>query len=382
MSFSEEFQNLLGNPSPVIRRFERLIAPVDDSGLERMAQESLRLTRLHFGKVVRLFAPIYLSNECINNCKYCGFSRDNPIVRTTLTVDELVQEARYLYERGLRSILLVAGEHPKFVSDGYLQECLDALRSFIPSLGLEIGPLPDDRYAEIVRHGAESLTVFQETYNKDVYVGLHTAGLKKNFEWRLDCPERAYHGGFKKLGIGALFGLSPWRKEAMALATHADYLQKKCWKAQLSISFPRMRPYAGNYEYEPDPELMLGDRELVQLMCALRICFPRIGFTISTRETPTMRDALLNIGTTNMSACAKTEPGGYTGVGEQSAHLTVKGNQVPLPEGKRGKCKVTEQFAISDERSAEELEEVIRQHGLEPVWKDWDEALNVPYEII
>lgn len=376
MAFSQELPGLLASPSPAVRQFERLIAPIDDAGLEQMAGECQRLTRMHFGKVIRLFAPIYLSNECINNCKYCGFSRDNPIIRTTLTVDELVAEARYLHERGLRNILLVAGEHPKFVTDGYLQDCLDALRPFIPSLGLEIGPLPDDRYAEIVRHGADSLTVFQETYDKAVYTTLHTAGLKKNFEWRLDCPERAYQGGFKKIGIGALFGLAPWRREAVALATHADYLQKHCWKAQISISFPRMRPYAGNYEYEPDPELMLNDRSLVQLMCALRICFPKIGFVVSTRETPRMRDALLHIGTTSMSACAKTEPGGYTGAGMKTAHLTVRGNQVDLPADRKGHCRATEQFAISDERSAEELAEAIRQHGLEPVWKDWDEGLD------
>lgn len=376
MSFSDELAGLLATPSPAVRHFRRLIQPVNDLRLEEMARESLRLTRLHFGKNIRLFAPIYLSNECINNCKYCGFSRDNPIIRTTLTVDELVTEARYLHDRGLRNILLVAGEHPKFVTDGYLQDCLDALRPFMPSLGLEIGPLPDDRYAEIVHHGAESLTVFQETYNEDIYRQLHTAGLKKNFAWRLDCPERAYHGGFKKIGIGALFGLAPWMQEATALATHVDYLQKHCWKAQISISFPRMRPYAGNYEYEPNPELMLTDRNLVQLMCALRICFPKVGFVVSTRETPRMRDALMNIGTTMMSACAKTEPGGYTGAGTKTAHMTVRGNRVELPQEKRG-CGATEQFAISDERSAEELAEAIKRHGLEPVWKDWDAALDV-----
>lgn len=199
-------------------------------------------------------------------------------------MDEVVQEARYLHGLGLRSILLVAGEHPKFVSDGYMQECLDALHSFIPSLGLEIGPLPDDRYAEIVRHGAEQLAVYQETYNREVYETLHTAGMKKNFNWRLDCPERAYQGGFRRIQIGALFGLSPWRREAMALAVHLDYLQKHCWKSALSVAFPRMRPYAGNYEYEPDPDLMLDDRHFVQLMAALRICFPKIGMSISTRE--------------------------------------------------------------------------------------------------
>ncbi|MEG0587975.1 MAG: 2-iminoacetate synthase ThiH [Akkermansia sp.] len=376
MSFSQDIPYLLDNPSLIVRKFTQLIQPTDDGQLEEMAMESRRLTRLHFGNAIRLFAPIYLSNECINNCKYCGFSRDNPIVRTTLSVDELVREARYLYDHGLRSILLVAGEHPKFVSDGYLQECLDALRTFIPSLGLEIGPLPDDRYAEIVQHGAESLTVFQETYNQEIYEQLHTAGNKKNYAWRLDCPERAYQGGFKKVGIGALFGLAPWRQEAKALATHIDYLQKHCWKSQLTISFPRMRPSASNYEYETDSDLMLNDRNMVQLMCALRICFPKIGFVVSTREAPAMRDSLMDICMTCMSAIAKTEPGGYTGAGESTAHLTVKGRQVSLPEEKRGHCKATEQFEISDERTPEQVVQALRNHGLEPVWKDWDDGLN------
>ena len=364
-------------PTPLVRRFMALLEPVDDARLEAMAQESRRLTRLHFGRTIRLFAPIYLSNECINNCKYCGFSRDNPIIRTTLTVDEVVQEARYLHGLGLRSILLVAGEHPKFVSDGYMQECLDALHSFIPSLGLEIGPLPDDRYAEIVRHGAEQLAVYQETYNREVYETLHTAGMKKNFNWRLDCPERAYQGGFRRIQIGALFGLSPWRREAMALAVHLDYLQKHCWKSALSVAFPRMRPYAGNYEYEPDPDLMLDDRHFVQLMAALRICFPKIGMSISTREPAPMRNALMHLGMTHMSVIARTEPGDYPGVGTAAAHLTVRGNRVDLPDDRKGNCKATEQFEISDQRTPEQVVGAIRNAGLEPVWKDWDAALDV-----
>lgn len=376
MSFSEELPQLLATPSPLIRKFISLLEPVDDARLDAMAQESQRLTRLHFGKTIRLFAPIYLSNECINNCKYCGFSRDNPIIRTTLTVDEVVQEARYLYDLGLRSILLVSGEHPKFVSDGYIQECLDALHSFIPALGLEIGPLPDDRYSEIVHHGAEQLAVYQETYNRKVYEQLHTAGMKKNYDWRLDCPERAYIGGFRRIQIGALFGLAPWRQEAMALATHIEYLQKHCWKSSISVAFPRMRPYAGNYEYEPDTQLMLDDRNFVQLMCALRICFPRIGMSISTREPEFMRNGLMHIGMTHMSAIARTEPGGYTGVGRQSAHHTIHGNQVALDDSQKDE-KVTEQFSISDHRTPAQVVAAIEAAGLEPVWKDWDPGLDV-----
>ncbi len=376
--FSDELDSLMASPPPAVRKLMRLLEPATDAELEAMAQESRNITRRFFGCTLRLFAPIYLSNECINNCKYCGFSRDNPIIRTTLTVDEVEQEARYLYDQGLRSLLLVAGEHPKFVSDGYLQECLDRLRTFIPSLGLEIGPLPDDRYAEIVHHGAELLTVFQETYNRPVYETLHTAGLKKDFVWRVNCPERAYAGGFRRIGVGALFGIAPWRQEALALACHVDYLLKHCWKAQVSISFPRMRPYAGNYEYTPDAELMLDDRNYVQLLCALRICFPHVGFTVSTRETPAMRNALMNIGVTSMSACAKTEPGGYTGAGLNRAHITLHGVQKELTQEQRSHCtKATEQFAISDERSVPEFIEAVHAAGLEPVWKDWDDSINI-----
>lgn len=372
--FYNELPGLMANPAPNVRRFMQLIEPATDDQLEALAQESAMLTRRHFGKTMRLFAPIYLSNECVNNCKYCGFSRDNPIFRTTLTVEEVVREARYLYNKGHRSILLVAGEHPKFVSDGYLQECLDALREFIPSLSLEIGPLPDDRYAEISRHGAEGLIVYQETYNEEIYKTLHTAGPKKNFEWRVNCPERAYQGGFRRIGIGALFGLADWRQEALALACHVDYLYRNCWKSQITCSFPRMRPYAGNYEYTPNPERSLDDRSFVQLMCAMRVAFPQIGLVVSTRETADMRDALMYLGMTSMSAEAKTEPGGYTQAGVDDIHLTVKGKRVELDEDTPSPC-ATEQFAISDDRTVEEVTLALRANGLEPVWKDWDFGL-------
>lgn len=182
-----------------------------------MAQESRRLTRLHFGRTILPIAPFTCPTNASIIASTAVFPGIIPLSGTTLTVDEVVQEARYLHGLGLRSILLVAGEHPKFVSDGYMQECLDALHSFIPSLGLEIGPLPDDRYAEIVRHGAEQLAVYQETYNREVYETLHTAGMKKNFNWRLDCPERAYQGGFRRIQIGC-----PVRAFAVAAGGHGS----------------------------------------------------------------------------------------------------------------------------------------------------------------
>ncbi len=357
-----------------MRRFTRMLDEKTSEPLENLALLSRQTTRRHFGRTMRLFAPLYVSNECVNNCTYCGFSRDAGILRTTLTVDQVVREAKYLHARGLRSILLVAGEHPKFVSDGYLQDCLDALKPFIPTLAIEVGPMEDAQYAEIVAHGAEGLVVYQETYNKEVYQTLHTSGPKRNFDWRLDCPERAYAGGFRRIGIGALFGLADWKSEAIALCAHLEYLYRHCWKAQLTVAFPRMRPYAGNYAYSPDPALFLPDKSFVRLITVFRILFPQVGIVVSTREPAPLRDAIATLGVTHMSANARTEPGGYTGAGANDLHLTIKGRRVEL-EKKSGCETATEQFKISDTRSAHEMAAMLRMQNLDPVWKDWDEVL-------
>jgi len=355
-----------------MKRFTALLE--ESPNLESLAQAAVKTTRQNFGKTLRLFAPIYLSNECVNNCSYCGFSRDNPIFRTTLSVDQVVSEARYLYNKGFRNLLLVAGEHPKFVSEGYLQECITALKEWIPTIGIEVGPMEDDQYAELVDHGAEGLIVYQETYHEEIYRKLHTAGPKKNYDWRLDCPERAYEGGFRRIGIGALFGLAPWKEEAIALATHLDYLQKHCWKANFSVAFPRMKPYAGNYEYTPDSSLSLSDRNLTRLIFAFRICFPHVGIVLSTREPANLRDQLFSLGVTHISAESQTNPGGYTGVGADDLHLTVKGRRVEL-ETPTKDCQSTGQFEIDDHRSSEDICETLRSLHLEPIWKDWDPSI-------
>src|SRR5712691_13288753 len=196
MSFAEILDNLPLEKSPLVRRFEELIAPKSDSSLEAIAQTARTLTLQNFGRTMRLFAPVYLSNECINNCRYCGFSRDNPILRVTLTVDEVLVEARHLAQVGFRQILLVAGEHPKFVSRNYLSDCVRALAPDFPSIAIEVGPMETKDYIPIVDAGAEGLVVYQETYNRSVYSELHTAGPKRDFNFRLDCPERGYEAGF------------------------------------------------------------------------------------------------------------------------------------------------------------------------------------------
>src|SRR5436853_349814 len=311
MSFAQTLDNLPLQKSTLVRGFEELIAPKSDAELESIAQTSRALTVQNFGRTMRLFAPLYLSNECINNCRYCGFSRDNPILRVTLNVEEVVAEARYLRDAGFRQILLVAGEHPKFVTDDYLVECVRALAPDFPSIAIEVGPMASDDYVPMVRAGAEGLVVYQETYQQAVYAEMHTSGPKRDFDYRLDCPERAYNAGFRRLGIGALFGLSRWQDEAVALAAHVDYLLRRCWQAQISVSLPRLRPAAGGFR----PLFSMSDRELAQLVCALRISFPQVGIVLSTREPASLRDALPSLGVTMMSAGSHTEPAGNTSRG-------------------------------------------------------------------
>jgi 2-iminoacetate synthase len=359
--------------------FAALISPAAGELLEHMGRRAHTLTQQRFGKVIRLFAPLYLSNECINNCKYCGFSRDNPILRVTLTLDEMNREARSLYEQGFRNILLVAGEHPKFVSGSYLRDCVAALHVEWPSISLEVGPMETAEYRPIVQAGAEGLVVYQETYDRAIYDDMHTAGPKKNFDWRLETAERAYTAGFRRLGIGALYGLADWRYEAICVAAHADYLLRNCWKASVTISLPRLRPCAGEFQ----PLTHMTDRDLAQLICAFRLMFPDIGLVLSTREQPKLRDGLIPLGITLISAGSHTEPGGYTGAGKENIHHTERGRIVELVSGssewapqENRATNATGQFQIADERSPQEVAQLLRKLGYEPVWKDWDASLT------
>ena len=373
MSFSTQIDSVLSSPPYELAAFRRLLEPLGDPALEELARRSVALTRRHFGRTMRMFAPLYLSNECVNNCSYCGFSRDNAILRVTLEIEQVAAEARHLATEGFRNILLVAGEHPKFVSGGYLRQCIERLRREIPSISLEVAPMETEEYIPMVDAGAEGLVVYQETYDREAYREFHTAGPKKDYDWRLDAAERAHAAGFRRLGIGVLFGLSEWRREATALAAHLYHLQRVCWTSQITVSLPRLRPAAGSFE----PRFPFEDRDLTQLLCALRVTFPHVGIVLSTREPAPLRDALSPLGVTMMSAGSHTEPGGYTGQGADQIHQTVKGKkiEVSIPVSACGSTAATEQFSISDDRSPSEVAAMLRSKGLEPVWKDWDAAI-------
>lgn len=370
MSFSQQFEPALR--SKFAASFRRQLDPVSDDQLDLRARESAALTRRFFGRTMRLFAPLYLSNECINSCAYCGFSRENAILRVTLEIEETLAEARHLADQGFRNLLLVAGEHPKFVSNGYLENAIRRLAEIIPGISLEVAPMETADYLPLVAAGCEGLVVYQETYDRPAYAEFHTAGPKKNFDWRLDCPERAYAAGFRRLGVGALFGLADWRDEAVALACHLDHLQRTCWTSQLTVSLPRLKPAAGDFE----PRHVITDREFIQLHLALRLTFPHVGIVLSTREPAPLRDALAPLGVTMMSAGSHTEPGGYTGQGTDKLHTTLRGRKIET-DHQPGDL-ATEQFAISDDRSPATVATRLAQLGLDPVWKDWDAGILTP----
>jgi 2-iminoacetate synthase len=338
--------------------FAALISPAAAPYLENMARLSQEITQRNFGRTIHMFAPLYLSNECVNSCKYCGFSRHNQIPRVTIPISQAVHETEMLARQGYRSLLLVAGEHPKHVSNGYMTDIIKACLPIMPGIAIEIGPTTVENYAEMVESGCEGLIVYQESYHQPTYADMHPAGPKRNFAFRVDTPERAYEAGIRRLGMSPLYGLYHWRYEAIALAAHVRHLQKTCWRAELSIGLPRMRPATGGFA--PKLGNIMSDRQTVQLLCAFRMSFPRADITATTRERAAVRDGMVSIGVTHMSAGSSTEPGGYSLYDE-----TTWRSKAAQPG---------EQFDIADDRSPREMEAMIRSKGYEVVWKDFDKS--------
>jgi len=324
--------------------FAVLLSTAAAERVEDMARRAQATTVRRFGRTVRLFAPLYLSNECVSTCTYCGFSAGNDIARRTLSPDEVLAEARELRARGFRHLLLVSGEHARIVSKDYLVDCVRLLAPEIPSISVEVQVWDTETYRRLVDAGCEGLVVYQETYDRDTYESVHLKGKKRNYDWRLAALDRGAEAGMRRLGLGALLGLHPdWRLEALATAVHAHALMRRWWRCEVSASVPRLRPAAGGFE----PAVPVVDRDLVQLLCALRLCLPDLGLSLSTREAPALRDALLRLGVTQMSAGSHTEPGGYAETSDAEP-----------------------QFEVSDTRSPDEVAATLRAAGYDPVWMD------------
>ncbi len=334
-----------------LNHFMSLLSPAADRYLEKTAGHAHSITRQRFGNTISLFAPLYVSNFCNNSCAYCGFNSKNPVRRLALTPKQARAEGEFIHRMGFRHVLLVSGEARQVATLDYFIEITGMLRPLFSSIAVEIYPMGVEEYRALIAGGVDGLTVFQETYSERAYERFHLGGKKRDFQWRIETPDRGGEAGFRRIGLGALLGLENWRVEGFYMGLHAKHLMRKYWKSQVSISFPRLRPAAGSFEVPHE----VSDKDFVQLLVALRLFLPDTGFTLSTREPAELRDHLIPLGITSMSAGSKTDPGGYT-------H--------PQPEGAEA------QFEISDDRDPETVADVIRQKGYEPVWKDWDEALS------
>ena len=330
-------------------RLMTLVSPAAEDYLEEMAQIARRLTLQRFGRTIRLYAPLYLSNYCANDCIYCGFNRTSVFERKRLTIEQSLAEADIIAAEGFRDILLVSSEDRDFINVDYLTALAAKLRQKFSFIAAEIYQLSPDEYAQLFNAGIEGVTLYQETYSRPAYQYYHPAGPKSDYDNRLTAPDSIAAAGMREIGLGVLLGLSDWRLETLALAEHAHYLIKHYWRSHISFSFPRLRP-AHDVDRSQFKHL-LTDKNLVQMLTALRLCFADAGLVLSTRERAELRDNLVSLGITKISAGSKTSPGGY------SHH----GNSV-------------EQFEVNDTRSPAEVVAMLKSHGLEPVWKDWDSA--------
>ena len=327
-----------------------LLSPAADRHLAAMAGRSADITVMRFGRTTQIYAPLYLSSFCTNRCSYCGFSADNKIERRFLSLHEAEAEAMLLHRRGFNHILLVSGEAPAKLGVDYLEKLALRLRERFASISIEVQPLSTEEYSRLFTAGITSVAIYQETYHREIYKKVHLSGQKCDFDFRLETPARAAAGSMREVGIGALLGLSDWRAEGLALGLHLAWLRKNFWRTGLTVSFPRLRPAAGEFQ----PLCAVTERDLSHLIFALRLFDPDVGIILSTREEARYRNGMIGLGPTRYSAGSCTAPGGYSN---------------PDTSG--------EQFAIGDHRSIHEVCAAIRQKGFDPVRKDWDSGFQL-----
>jgi 2-iminoacetate synthase len=331
--------------------FMAMISPAAQPYLEQMAVLSRKYTRQRFGNTIQFYVPLYLTNSCINHCVYCGFNQNNDIKRIILTDDQIVEEVKAIKKMGdFRHILLVTGENPRDAGVDYIENAIRLVKPYFSSISIEVQPLKEAEYKQLTDAGLNAVYCYQETYNKNRYKIYHPKGMKSKFDWRLDGFDRMGKAGVHKIGLGILIGLEDWRTDATLMAMHLRYLQKTYWQTKYSISFPRMRPHEGK---QFQPNVVMSDKELAQIIFAYRIFDSDIEIALSTRENPVFRNNMTTLGITSLSAGSKTDPGGYA----------VYRNEL-------------EQFAVNDDRTPGDVLDAVKKQGYEVVWKDWDLSLQ------
>ncbi|WP_346687926.1 2-iminoacetate synthase ThiH [Megamonas hypermegale] len=346
---AQDVQAALSHDHITPEDFRALLSPAALPFLEQIAQRAQAETRKHFGNSIYMFTPIYIANYCENYCIYCGFNCHNKIKRAQLNYEEIDKEMAAIAKSGLQEILILTGESRKKSTVEYIGEACKIAKKYFRLIGLEIYPLNSDEYAYLQKCGADYVTVFQETYNSDKYETLHLAGHKRIFPYRFYAQERALKGGMRGVGFAALLGLDDFRKDALATGMHAYYLQKKYPQAEIAFSCPRLRPIINNDKINP---MDVHERQLLQVVCAYRLFMPFASITVSTRECARVRDNLVNIAATKISA------GVSTGIGEHS-------------EDNPDKDKGDAQFEISDTRSVDEVYNDLLKINLQPVMAEY-----------
>jgi len=330
--------------------FMALISPAADPYIENMAQLSHKYTMERFGKTISMYIPLYVSNACSNYCVYCGFNHNNPMQRTTLTMEQVKAECEAIRRLGpFENLLIVSGEFPSVNGVDYIEKVLQTARPYFNNLTIEVMPMKENDYYRLTQSGLNGVVCFQETYNETNYKKYHPKGMKSIYEWRLNGYDRMGVAGVHKIGMGVLIGLEDWRTDVTMLARHLQYLRRNYWRTRYSINFPRMCPSEGGYQ----PKVVMSDKELAQLTFAFRLFDHDVDISYSTRENPAFRANMMRLGVTSMSAGSKTEPGGYA----------------TSPDA-------LEQFEVSDDRTPLEVANEIRALGYEAVWKDWDKIFD------
>jgi len=322
-----------------------LLSPAAMPFLEEIAQQAQQETRKHFGNSIYMFTPIYIANYCENYCIYCGFNCHNKIRRAKLNADEIEREMQEIAKTGLQEILILTGESPKMSDIHYIGEACKIARKYFKVIGLEIYPTNSEDYAYLHECGADYVTVFQETYNSDKYETLHLAGNKRIFPYRINAQERALKGGMRGVGFAALLGLDDFRRDAFATGMHAYFVQRKYPQAEIAFSCPRLRPIINNDKINP---MDVHEAQLLQVVCAYRLFMPFSSITVSTRECERVRNSLIKIAATKISAGVNVGIGGHS-----------------------GEEKGDEQFEIDDTRSVDEVYQAIIDEGLQPVMNDY-----------
>ncbi|MBR5857564.1 MAG: 2-iminoacetate synthase ThiH [Phascolarctobacterium sp.] len=345
-NFTEaDVRRALSNSKRSLADFGALLSPAAPPLLKELALAAQKERRKYFGNNVYFFTPLYLANYCENYCVYCGFNCHNKIQRGRLNKEQMELEMQAISATGMQEVLLLTGESRKMSDLEYIGEACKLARKYFKVVGLEIYPVNSDEYDYLHKCGADYVTVFQETYNNEKYGQLHLAGNKRCFPYRFYAQERALKGGMRGVGLAALLGLDDFRKDAFATGLHAYLLQRQYPHAEISLSCPRLRPIINNDKIKP---LDVGERELLQIVCAYRLFLPFASITVSSRECARVRDNLMSIAATKISA------GVSTGIGSHSSSTIGD-----------------EQFEIDDGRTLAEIFADLKGRGLQPVMADY-----------